>query len=198
MLRLTGITFDLDDTLYDNRPVIERAERILHDWLAQNYPRLVERFDISDMYSLRKDVAQAYPHLRHDLTQIRKIALAQAGEKSGYSRHLVDPAFDVFYRARNEVQMYSDVRPTLRRLQHRYVLGALSNGNADVTRLGLDHFFEFSISATDVGAPKPDPAMFLEAVHRIGTTPEQVVHVGDDPVMDVAAATAVGMRTGLA
>ena len=195
MVRLTGITFDLDDTLYDNRPVMERAERILHDWLSQNYPRLVERFDISDLRSLRQEVAQAHPHLRHDLTRIRKMALARAGEESGYSHHLVQSAFEVFHRARNEVQMYSDVRPALTRLQRNYVLGALSNGNADITQLGLDDLFEFSITATDVGAAKPDPAIFLEAVHRMGTTPEQVVHVGDDPVRDVAGAAAVGMRT---
>ena len=195
MPRLIGITFDLDDTLYDNGPVLERAEQVLHDWLAQHYPRLAKRFDIDDLRDLRKEVAQQHPNLCHDLTRIRKMALAQAGEKSGYGHHVAEPAFNVFHQARNEVEIYGDVRPTLRRLQHDYVLAALSNGNADITRLGLDGFFEFSVSAVDAGAAKPDPAMFIEAVRRIGTTPERIVHVGDDPLRDVAGAAAVGLRT---
>ncbi|GAL07766.1 putative FMN hydrolase [Photobacterium aphoticum] len=32
-----AITFDLDDTLYDNRPVIRRAEQAMYDWLASEH-----------------------------------------------------------------------------------------------------------------------------------------------------------------
>ena len=34
------ITFDLDDTLWDNRPVILGAEAAMRDWLALHTPRL--------------------------------------------------------------------------------------------------------------------------------------------------------------
>jgi len=39
------ITIDLDDTLWDIMPVIQRAEMLLRDWLARYYPRMTERFD---------------------------------------------------------------------------------------------------------------------------------------------------------
>ncbi len=195
MKRILGITFDLDDTLYDNRPVLERAERVLHDWLARHYPRLVERFDVQGLRGLRHAVAQANPHLSHDLTVIRKMALGQAAEQSGYSHHLVEPAFQVFHRARNQVQMYPDVVPALQGLRERYVLGTLTNGNADLGQLGLSPLFEFAISAAEVGAAKPEPQMFLEAARQVGTTPARLVHVGDDPIRDVAGAAAVGLGT---
>lgn len=195
MQRILGITFDLDDTLYDNRPVLERAERVLHQWLARSYPRLVERFDIPGLRSLRHAVAQANPHLRHDLTVIRKMTLGQAAQACGYSHHLVEPAFQVFHQARNQVQMYADVLPALQGLRERYVLGALTNGNADLEQLGLAPLFEFALSAADVGAAKPEPQMFLEAARQVGTAPWRLVHVGDDPVRDVAGAAAVGLST---
>ena len=190
-----GITFDLDDTFYDNRPVLERAERVLHGWLGAHYPRLAERFDIPALRELRLDIARRHTHLRHDLTTVRKLSLATAAKDSGYSPELAEAAFEVFLRARNEVELYDDVIPTLRLLRKRYALGVLTNGNADVARLGINHLFNFAISALDVGAAKPDPHMFLEAARRFGTTPDQMVHVGDDPVRDVAGAAAAGMRT---
>lgn len=35
---IAAMTFDLDDTLYDNRPVIERLEREVLAWLAAQHP----------------------------------------------------------------------------------------------------------------------------------------------------------------
>ncbi len=43
------------------------------------------------------------------------------------------------------------------------------------------------------GAPKPDPAMLLEAVRHLGADPADVIVVGDDP-RDEAAAAAAGVR----
>lgn len=91
--------------------------------------------------------------------------------------------------------MYADVLPALYGLRERYVLGALTNGNADLEQLGLAPLFEFAISAADVGAPKPEPHMFREAARQMGTTPGRLVHVGDDPLQGVAGAAAVGLGT---
>jgi len=192
---ILGITFDLDDTLYDNRPVMERAEAVLQDWLARQYPRVVQAFSIQALRELRKAVAAEHTHLRHDLTAIRKMALAKAAEACAYPPQLADEAFQVFHEARNRVQIYEDVRPVLHGLRRRYVLGALSNGNADIGRIGLDDLFHFAISAVDVGAAKPEPPMFQAAVRRIGPLPARVIHVGDDPVRDVRGAAATGLRT---
>ncbi len=195
MRRIIGITFDLDDTLYDNRPVLERAERVLHAWLARRYPRVVEHFDITGLRRLRSRVAEAHPHLQHDLSVIRKLTLSQAAQACGYEDELVEPAFQVFLRARNQVQMYADVLPALGALRPRYALGALTNGNADIEQLGLAPLLQFSVCAADVGAAKPNPQIFNEAARRLGTPPEHLVHVGDDPLRDVAGAAAAGLGT---
>jgi HAD superfamily hydrolase (TIGR01509 family) len=193
--RVAGITFDLDDTLYDNRPVLERAEQTLHQWLVAHYPRLGSRFDLPALRELRLDIFRRNADLRHDLSTIRKLSLAAAARQVGYPPGLAEEAFAVFLEARNQVELFDDVLPALQGLRGRYTVGALTNGNADVERLGLGELFDFMVCAVDVGAAKPQPQMFLEAARRVGTMPDRLVHVGDDPVRDVAGGATAGLRT---
>jgi HAD superfamily hydrolase (TIGR01509 family) len=53
------------------------------------------------------------------------------------------------------------------------------------------------IASTDVGACKPDPRIFAEAVRRTGVQPSEVLHVGDSWTWDVEGARASGMGAAL-
>jgi len=190
-----AITFDLDDTLWDIWPIIARAEERLHDWLKEHYPKVPEQFSPLELRQICAEIARQQPELAHDRTLTRKEALRLAAGRAGYSEFHVDAAFEVFITARNEVVFFEEVLPVLERLSRRYRLGALSNGNADIYRIGLDRFFAFAINAVDVGAAKPEPAMFEAACRYLKLSPERIVHVGDDPEHDVLAAARVGLRT---
>lgn len=192
---IKAITFDLDDTLWDIWPVVERAERLLQEWLAARYPLISEQFTPLELRGLCSEIAVAYPAIAHDRTRLRKAALQLAAKRSGYSEFDVEAAFAVFYTARNAVELFADVRPVLTRLAQRYTLASLSNGNADVRLIGLDDVFTFSLNAVDAGAAKPERQMFELACHRLGVAPAQIVHVGDDPEHDVQGAANAGFRT---
>lgn len=56
----------------------------------------------------------------------------------------------------------------------------------------LDIEVDDMICTSDGFARKPDPAMYLELVHRHGLDPHQCVGIGDRPI-DVTAARAAGM-----
>jgi putative hydrolase of the HAD superfamily len=60
-------------------------------------------------------------------------------------------------------------------------------------RLGLDRAVDAIVTSAEVGARKPAPDVFLEALARLGVPAERAVHVGDDDV-DEAGAAAAGMR----
>jgi putative hydrolase of the HAD superfamily len=45
--------------------------------------------------------------------------------------------------------------------------------------IGLDHLFDLVLTSAEVGAAKPDPALFTGAVSRLGLSATRVVHVGD-------------------
>jgi HAD superfamily hydrolase (TIGR01509 family) len=70
----------------------------------------------------------------------------------------------------------------------------VTNGNADVRRLGLADFFTFALCAEDLGIGKPDPQPFLEAMRLGGATAHESVHIGDHPSDDIAGAQKAGMK----
>ena len=189
------ITFDLDDTLWACAPVIERAERASFDWLAEHYPRIAERYGLETLLKRRQGFFLQHPDLHHDITRLRKRWLASLSEEFGYGLDLVEPAFEVFWRERNRVELFDDVRDTLDAVQGSYRLGAITNGNADVHFIGIGYYFDFVITAAEAGAGKPDKSIFEAALKAAGTEAGEVVHVGDDPIRDIGGAQAVGMKT---
>jgi hypothetical protein len=139
---VAAICLDLDDTLWPIGPVIARAETTLFEWLAGRYPRVTERHDIASMRRLRERVAEDHPHMRHDLAFLRREALVRHAVEAGYPESLADEGFDRFFTVRNEVEPFADVVPALDALRRGYRLMSLSNGNADLQRIGLAGYFE--------------------------------------------------------
>ena len=95
-------------------------------------------------------------------------------------------------------RLFDDVRPALDALAGRGVtLGVVSNFEPwleDVLALqGVDHLFAAVAISGKLGVAKPDPEIFRVALKEAGAEPEATVHVGDQPVNDVAAARAVGI-----
>ena len=100
----------------------------------------------------------------------------------------------MFLDARHEVEIFPDVQPTLEFLANHYTLGVITNGNADVRRLGLADYFQFTLCAEELGIGKPDPHPFRQALRLGGALPEQAVHVGDHAEDDIAGAQQAGLR----
>ena len=88
-------------------------------------------------------------------------------------------------------------RSLLEELSTRYRLGIVSNfyGNLEFLceEIGYRKFFGTVMDSARVGLSKPQPAIFQAAVETLGCLPEQVVHVGDNPVRDMAPAKALAM-----
>jgi FMN hydrolase / 5-amino-6-(5-phospho-D-ribitylamino)uracil phosphatase len=190
---IRALTLDLDDTLWAIAPVIDAAERALHAHLEQHCPQVCERYSIEAMRALRERVAAENPHLAHDYSTQRWMSLTIALAEGGADPALADAAFEAFHAARNRVELFADVADALPRLRRGRRLAALTNGNADLTLIGLHAHFEFNLGAREHGAAKPSPCIFLAACERLGCRPEEVLHVGDDPWMDVDGARGAGM-----
>ena len=88
----------------------------------------------------------------------------------------------------------ADIKPLLELLANHYALGVVTNGNADVRRLGLADYFKFALCAEDIGIAKPDARLFHEALQRGEATAETAVHIGDHPGDDIAGAQQAGLR----
>jgi putative hydrolase of the HAD superfamily len=188
-----AIAFDLDNTLWDVEPVLERAEQCLAAWLQEHCPRLA--LSREQMRAAREQLARREPHNAHDLSYLRIATLTAHAREHGYDERVALDAFEVFLAARNAVEIFPDVAPALARLRLRYALASLSNGNADLARIGLDHIFNVSLNARQIGAAKPHPRCFERLAGDLALDPGAIAYVGDDPQLDVAAARAAGLRT---
>ncbi|HUX74060.1 MAG TPA: HAD-IA family hydrolase [Steroidobacteraceae bacterium] len=194
MTAVRVLSFDLDDTLWPVAPAIAAAEEALWNWLRAFHPQAAKAHSIESMRELRAQVAVRFPERSHDLTFLRKQALSEQFAAAGCDLALAERAFDVFHAARNRVQLFADVRPSLARLAASFPLFALSNGNADLQLCGVGDLFSGHLTARAVGAAKPDRRLFAALAARAGAMPAEVVHVGDDPIADVEGARRSGMQ----
>ena len=190
-----AITLDLDDTLWPFAPIGDRIDQVLQAWMVEHSPATAAMYPLVAMRELRDRTWREHPQLHHDLTALRKLSLRVALETSGASLDLLDPAYEAFFAARNQVQFYPDALEALARIAARVPVAALSNGNADLQRIGLMHHFVFQLGAREHGAAKPEASIFLAACARLDCEPAQVLHVGDHAEMDVAGAARAGLRS---
>jgi putative hydrolase of the HAD superfamily len=190
---IRALSFDLDDTLWPIAPVIAQAERRLHAWLHEQVPHLAPEWPLERMRELRDLVAARHPEIAHDYGEQRRRSLRVLLAQERDCERLVEDAFCTFYAARNDVTLYADAADSLGRLGARYRLASLSNGNADLERIGLAHHFEQRVSARDAGVLKPDPMIFERLCAALALAPAQVAHIGDDPELDVLGAKRAGL-----
>lgn len=193
------VTFDLDDTLWDSGLVIRAAEVEMRAWIAINAPLMADTFDSARQREIRERVMAEDPKIIHNLSELRRRVIEGAMLACGYSNEeslgLSHHAFSVFFEARQKVVLFEGTLPMLESLQRNFVLGALSNGNADLERVGLDRFFSFHFSAESIGVGKPAPDMFNAAMAWAKALPAESVHVGDHPEHDMLGAARLGIHT---
>ena len=192
---IRAIAFDLDNTLWEIEPVLNRAERILADWLGRRYPRIRERFSPADMIAMRAALLAEQPHQAHDLSFLRRETLARCAVEVGYERDIAHEAFGVWHAALNQVEPWAEVVPALERLKLRFRLATLTNGNADLAVIGLAHHFEVTLHAGALGCAKPDPRAYRTLADSLTLKPAEILFVGDEPHADVVGPRFVGMQT---
>jgi len=194
-VRILAISLDLDDTLWPVEPAIRNAEQRLDAWLRAEHPAVAQRFPVAEMRKLRDAIERERPDLAHDFTAQRILTIERAFAACGLGDAHVADAFEVYYAARNAVECYADTLPALAALSARLPIVSLSNGNADLERIGLRHHFRHCVSAREVGYAKPHARIFEATCDKLGVAPRHVLHVGDDPHLDVGGAREAGLRT---
>jgi phosphoglycolate phosphatase len=175
--------FDFDGTLADSFAAIAASTN--HARAAYGLPPLPEA-------EVRRYVGYGLDHLVATLVPAAPVADAVA-----------------VYRRHHEAVMFSQTRlmpgvaGTIPELARRgYRLGVCSNKRVEFTRrlvdaLGLADHFGCVLGPDDVGGrAKPDPAMLVEGLARLGAVPTDAVYVGDMDI-DVRTGTAAGVPVWL-
>jgi putative hydrolase of the HAD superfamily len=209
---LKAILFDLDDTLIDwsnftdnwevreskhLRRVFEyicREVYPLTDWEAYSQAYFQR---VRDAWSSARETLIA-PHLGRVLIDTA-VALGIPEDSLGVEECL--RAYS--WTAPESTFVFPDVAGALRVLRDRGIrFGIVTNAFQPMTLRDiemkthglLDYFPECRLSAADVGYLKPSPKIFYAALACLGTTPQETLFVGDNPVADIAGAQGVGMK----
>jgi putative hydrolase of the HAD superfamily len=193
--RIRAITLDLDDTLWPIWPTIARAEGVLQAWLAEHAPATATLCgDKAVLREVRNQMNSERPELAHDMSALRRESIRRVLQRAGDDPALAEPAFEAFFVERQRVDLFEDALPALKFLSNRFPVVALSNGNADVHRVGIGAHFRASIGAREFGVGKPDPRIFHAAAQAAGVETTQVLHIGDDAHLDGVGALNAGMQ----
>jgi len=111
-----------------------------------------------------------------------------------------DNFFEIAYEHFAEAgvwQLYPEAPEVLEQLRPRFQLAVVSNFDGRLRfilqHLGISNYFSYIFISSELGADKPDPAIFRRAVNVMRLDANEVVHVGDDPERDWKGAAAAGL-----
>ena len=198
MKKVKLITFDLDDTLWDNGPTITNAEIFTRKWIEKRVGR-VEWGGFEDFLNLRKDLIKEDPSIAWDISKLRKEIFKKKINHfvtSSEAEVLANDAFNIFINKRHEIEFYDGVANALKSLSMNYSLGVLTNGNADIYRFEIGKYFDFSISSLEAKDSKPNRSHFDKALQKIdGISFVEMLHIGDHQINDIFAANRLGIKT---
>jgi len=193
------LTFDLDNTLWEIDPVIIEAEKAMRTWIAEHVPEAVAHLEMDQLKQIYKQVLHQHPDVAHHPTNFRKKLLYQvftnASLAHDHAHEMSEQAFAVFYRGRNQITLFHQAEAVLETLAAQYPLIALTNGNANLAMIGIEHWFKAHFSSETEGHAKPHKAMFERALSEMGIDANQAIHIGDHPKEDVEAARKLGYHT---
>ncbi len=192
---IQAMTFDLDDTLYDNYPVIMRVEQEVAAWLKAQYPQC-QQLSMAKWHQIKKQLIIDDPALGHDVTLWRWKQIVSGLVLSGYTelqgKEAADKAMEQVQYWRNLVDVPQKTHDVLEQLAQSIPLIGITNGNVDPQKIGLSSYFRHVYRAGRDGRLKPAPDMFHLAQQQLNIHSRYILHVGDHLRSDVQGAKQSG------
>lgn len=192
-----AISFDLDDTLYDNMPIIQAAENKLLSYLIERFPALSELDELTWQHK-KSQFTQKNQRLAHDVSLLRKHFLTDLLLSANVTKASASAlqAYEYFHQHRNNFMVAPSCIELLYKMKQKVPLIAITNGNADPELIGLSGIFDAVIRPQNELLMKPDKAIFELASKQLNIPAKNIVHVGDSHITDVQGAINSNMTAG--
>jgi putative hydrolase of the HAD superfamily len=197
-----AVSFDLDDTLLDNG--------FIPDTISACCALVAARLGLDEaaVASANGEAWTAYWAANEDGfargsptgAELRRDVWRQALANCGCDdAALLDEVLAEHVRLDDAgARLFEDVAPAVDALRGAGIrLALITNGASDTQRarlesLGIGSWFEVVVISAEVGAVKPDGAVFGLAASGLGVSGRDLWHVGDNLATDVAGARAAG------
>lgn len=193
--KIKAITFDLDDTLYDNSDIVEKSEEEIVKYL-QRYEGL-HHLTVSELHLEKKTVQAAQREIYHDVVAWRMETIKSLLNKAKISPenmvNIINETMDMFNFWRHKMHVSPSTHTLLTKLATIVPLAVITNGNVDIDKIGLRDYFQFSLRGGADGRSKPFPEIFELAVNKLAVPAGNILHVGDNLITDVNGAINNGL-----
>lgn len=211
---IDAVLLDYGHTLihFDERPhsallgAYEKVNRLLAQTVEREVPAaqvLIERVSQVVDDEIQRDYAAGRPE-EVEIAAIYDAALRALGLE--LEPDLIERVMELEQEGwLNSVHVGPDVPNTLQSLRKRGLrLGLVSNAAyrprlmaQQLAALGLLPAFDGVTFSSEVGVRKPHPAIYLDALHKVGVEAERSVFVGDRVREDILGPQRLGMRAVL-
>ncbi|WP_395767613.1 YjjG family noncanonical pyrimidine nucleotidase [Aquirufa sp.] len=194
-----AIFFDWDHTLWDHdRNAAEVIQELLHELNIQQAKSHPTEVVWETFQKINNALWDDYQHGRITQLDLRTTRFERFFD--ALSLHGDIPLFSKLYMERTprKTNLLPGAYEVIETLSATYPLYVLTNGFDDIQHVkisgvGMSHFFERIITSDVAGCKKPAADFFNFALRTAGCLPEEVVMVGDHPIIDIEAAEAVGI-----
>ncbi len=117
-------------------------------------------------------------------------------------QRIIEEAYSIYVNVyKTTLRPYSDVRWFLDNVKkHGLPIAAITNGSShDATVNALEYnnlldYFDVVVSSQLIGYRKPSSVIFIKAAEFLGVKPQEMIHLGDDPVKDFDGAINAGYK----
>lgn len=190
---IKAVLFDLDNTLIDFMLMKRKSCEAAMDAMIGSGLKMSKKKGMKILYDLYGEKGIEYKNIFQDF--LRKTL--------GRVDYKILARGVVAYRKSQAayVKPYPGTVRTLLKLKERGMkIGIVSDatsfkGWVRLVEMGIEDFFDVVVTLTDTGKEKPSRFPFMEAVKKIGVSPENILFVGDRPGRDIKGAKAIGMKT---
>jgi len=219
-----AISFDLDDTLYNNRPIMQAIEKKMVTYFTEKFATLLPDlapevaaelapkpiFNRSFWAPYRQQAIKENSELSHDVVRVRyetyRLGFLAHNVSAEEAKQQAQAGLDYFISLRSDFTVPKASHELLASLSKQFPLVAISNGNVNTKALGIDHYFQHIYHAgfqTNDGSTdsehllrqKPATDMFTLVCQQLDIFPEELLHVGDCGYADIHGALNAGCQT---
>ncbi len=202
---LKAIVFDVDDTLYDQKPAFIKtfnqifANQVsdnLMDELFANYVRqeqlVVAKNNLDNQLNLTK-VEICFHCLHHTFKTF---------SLPGLTRQRAEQFSKLYTQFNQSIQLSAGFNHVFNTLLQKFKLGIITNGSnenqlAKIMRLKLHHWIsrDHIITSEDAQTRKPDPMIFTLMNRKLELRGNEMLYVGSSYLNDIVPAKKAGWQT---
>ena len=199
---IKGLLFDLNGTIIDiyTSESDDHIYRTTANFLDYHGIRIAPdklKYEYFDRMKKQKENS----HEKFPEFDVVKLFVSLTGKDNYRNRQLAEAAATVFRAAgRYKLELYEGVPEVLKKLDDRYRLAAVSDGQElwaipEMATLGLSGFFDPVIISSEYGFRKPDERIFNMVLKKLHLAPDEALYVGNDMYRDIYGAGKAGLKT---